>query len=304
MKLTVHSATPVKLLNFTGQSQYDFMVAATAVYRPPAVPICLLALDKNAAPGILFKGNGSFVGTDCVIWSDSTSVTQSIYLSGSANVSALLTCASGKIGTQGAAKIPSPAQTGCANFADPLASWTPSSVSTGCTNPPMSGSTMSPGVYCSAVVINGGDITMSPGVYVIKDHKFTVNATGKIKGSGVQILLMGNSFINMTSGAELELSGIVDAGGNKVLVAEYGSVSSNTSVFTGNSKLSLDGIVHLPSQEVQVTGNATVTLTGPASSIIARTIVVDGSGTIQYPGSAKGVSPQPVSGLAALRVTE
>jgi hypothetical protein len=43
-------------------------------------------------------------------------------------------------------------------------------------------------------------------------------------------------------------------------------------------------------------------MSGPASSVIARNIVVGGNGTIQYPGTAKGVAPQAIAGLSSLRI--
>lgn len=302
--VTVGSETPAKVLSFMNGGRYPFTVASTVFYKAPAVPICLLALDKNIAPGILFKGNGTFNGQGCVIWSNSTSATQSIYASGSSQVSALAICAGGQVGLQGSAKITPTAVASCAPFADPLAQWAPQSVSTICTNPSSSSSTLKPGVYCSSTVINGGDVTLNPGVYVIKDHKFNITANSNVTGSGVQFLLVGDASISITAGADLNLSGIADAQGNKVLIAEYGTVSANVASFSGNSKLFLDGAIHLPSQEVDVTGNSTITMSGPASTVIARNIVVGGSGTIQYPGTAKGLAPQAIAGLSTLRIAK
>lgn len=114
--------------------------------------------------------------------------------------------------------------------ADPLSSIPTPSVAGGCdhANLTVNGGApaLTPGVYCGGLRITGGaSVTLLPGVYVIKDGSFTVEAASSVTGSGVGFYLTAtapvswkafpniyfgtDTHISLSAGASGAMSGIL-----------------------------------------------------------------------------------------------
>jgi hypothetical protein len=67
---------------------------------------------------------------------------------------------------------------------------------------------LKPGVYCSGLTISGdANVTLLPGIYVIKDGPFTVADTASITGVGVSFYLTGDkSTFDFQNGTSIDLS--------------------------------------------------------------------------------------------------
>jgi Flp pilus assembly protein TadG len=175
-------------------AQVNLSVVAQAQASESARP-CIIALEPGAAKGIDFSLAGSVAAYDCAIWSNATSAT-SFDLNGSGTAFSSQNCAVGGISGNSFAITPPP-QAKCSPAIDPLLSWSPPSVFT-CDFFSQerfnSGSiVLNPGVYCGGIKIAGSStVTLSPGVYVIKDGPLSVTSSASLIGDGVTLIFMGN----------------------------------------------------------------------------------------------------------------
>jgi Flp pilus assembly protein TadG len=201
--------------------QTSIAISVRAVARasgPP--PTCVLALD-GAASGAIYLGQiAMLTGTKCAVYSDSTNP-QGIKANDSAVVKSAFTCSAG--GQAGSASNFSPMPiTGCPQIADPLASRVPPSAGPcSATSKVISGLTvtLTPGTYCNGLTITGAaNVTLSPGVYIIKDGPFVVDTGSSFQGSYVGLYLLGaastllfapDTTINLTAPKDGALSGIL-----------------------------------------------------------------------------------------------
>ncbi|MCT2398235.1 TadE/TadG family type IV pilus assembly protein [Novosphingobium mangrovi (ex Huang et al. 2023)] len=123
--------------------------------------------------------------------------------------------------------------------------------------------TIYPGRYCNGVTLQG-DITLSPGVYIIDKGSFTVNSQAHLTGEGVTIILTGDdpknvATVKLAGGADVDLrapTAVEDPTWKNVLFFQDPMGSSSDSNITGGSTLKLDGIVYMPGGNLSFTGNA------------------------------------------------
>ena len=304
--VTATGTTRNKILQVGELTEYGYKAYAnTAIVN--RTPVCLLSMDANASPGITFKGNGTFRGPDCAVWSNATT-TESILFQGSSNVQARLICAAGRIRNIGNnTVIPSPAQN-CEPLPNPLADWTAPSVSTACSYSGLARSTsnvtLTPGVYCGNTTINADQVVLSPGVYVIQNGTMSVKGNTTIRGTGVLLLMSEASSLQMISSGDLSLSADPDLSGKSVVIGSRSALATGNLLLSGNTKFEVQGSVNLPNHLITATGNSDVIMAEPQTTMIGKTITIDGSGSIIFKGRDVGQSPMWVDGGSFVRLTQ
>src|SRR5215813_8591155 len=158
------------------------------------MPLCLLALDPKAPAALELEESAMMTATSCMVYSNSKNP-GGLQAKDEATLKAGLICtAGGKAKTSGATVTPDPV-TDCPVMADPLQSRTPPSDTT-CrfNNTVISGvvQTLQPGVYCNGLKITAGaQVTLTSGVYIIKDGPLIVEKGAILKGTQVGIYLTG-----------------------------------------------------------------------------------------------------------------
>lgn len=168
-------------------------VGAQAIARTSGFPICALGLDESGKGAIYLEANAKVTAQFCAVQSNSKHPQG---LSGGDNslLKAGMTCSSGgKVG-KGINFEPDPI-TDCPIIPDPLAARPPPSVS-GCghTDEVISGATMTlmPGTFCGGLKITAGAVvTLSPGVYVMKDGPLVVEGGSSFKATSAGVYLTG-----------------------------------------------------------------------------------------------------------------
>lgn len=123
--------------------------------------------------------------------------------------------------------------------------------------------TIAPGRYCNGMSLKG-DVTMSPGVYIIDRGSFQVNSSATVKGEGVTIILTGSTSnniadISINGSAKLDLRAPTSAENADwwgVLFYQDPIGSDHESVINGGSDLDFDGIVYMPNGDVRFNGGA------------------------------------------------
>ena len=303
--VTAWGKTPQQILSFFNNADHQYRVHAHAGALNRA-PVCLLSMDATASPGIMFKGSGSFKGPDCVVWSNSTS-TDSLKFQGSSKVTAKILCAVGQVREQGSNTISPLPEHNCEPFEDPLAGWTPPSHSIACTHTNFSpgGSTvsLSPGVYCGNTTINAAQVTLQPGTYVVRNGTMTLKGNTSITADKVLIVLSGTSNLDLNSSGDLSITAAPGVA-NSVVVGAADSIATGTIKLTGNTKFEVQGTVYAAKHTIDVAGNADLIMTEPQTTIVGKTITVDGSGSIIFKARQVGKSPRWVDGSSTARLSQ
>jgi hypothetical protein len=182
-------------------------VSATAKLSG-SMPLCLLTLDPRAPAALELEQSAMMTATGCMVYSNSKNA-GGLQAQDDATLKAGLVCtAGGKAKTAGATVNPDPV-TDCPVMADPLKSRTPPSDTTCRFNNTVISSvvqTLQPGVYCKGLKItNGADVTLTSGVYIIKDGPLVVEKGASLRGANVGFYLVGPGS-NLTFAADSTIS--------------------------------------------------------------------------------------------------
>jgi Flp pilus assembly protein TadG len=190
-------------------SQSVTHIEATAVAKASGgLPLCLVALDKKVKNAIKLESNAQLTASVCVVYSNSTdpsgiqSADNSILQSG-------MTCSAGGVKRTKKSNFAPEPVTDCPPIPDPLADRVPPAVG-GCahTNTVIDGTmqTLQPGVYCGGLkVTNGAQVTLAPGVFIIKNGPLIVNKASTFRGTEVGIYLKGHGS-NLTFDKDVTIS--------------------------------------------------------------------------------------------------
>lgn len=243
--------------------------------------LCVLALDDNASTALDMSQEGEITAPTCAVYSNATS-SAGIDLSNKAQLTADLICSAG--GASGASSAYEPsATTDCPQVHDPLAD-RPAPTVGGCDftnfalkngkNSPLE--VLQPGVYCGGLAINGGEVVLEPGIYVIKDGELWINAGAQVSGENVGLYFAGaktnfylesNSVLDLTAPKDGPMAGILffqDRNANDGVVYEISS----------NQASVLLGTIYLPRGELAVSSNAKVADQSAWTAIIVKKLTV------------------------------
>lgn len=297
------------LSNILGVTRPQIAVVSEAVASAAARP-CIIALDAAAPVGIDFSLAGSVTAIDCAIWSNATS-SSSIDANGSGTVTSTQNCAVGGVSGSGFSISP-PAQGGCPKAVDPLADWEPPTYSI-CDNilPDRLNSgavTLSPGVYCGGLKASGSsEITLLPGIYVMKDGPLTVTSSASISGEGVTILLTGvGASIDFLGSSSAHLSAATSGPTEGLVIASGRGEPVVSSRVGGGATMDIEGTVYLPSHDLSYGGNSESLLPASYSLLIAKTITFHGGSQVVVRGdpAASRVPSKVAIVLGNVRLTQ
>ncbi|HEY2050785.1 MAG TPA: pilus assembly protein TadG-related protein [Caulobacteraceae bacterium] len=157
------------------------------------------------------------------------------------------------------------------------ASTNPTSVS-GTTSNSASPTTISPGYYCGGLSISG-DVTLSPGVYVVSGGTFNVgDGATATATSGVTIILTGNATVDIDSGGELDIT--APTTGPTAGLAFYGDpANTGTMTFSDGSKVNANGAFYFPAATVSFASGSDNT-----SNAVINCAQLVGYNIILFPG--------------------
>ena len=285
----VRMANPPTVGAFTGDTQAVEVVATTSQPLPfssvflTSAPViqaravattvlegehCVISLAPNGT-GVNASGNAD-VQLGCGVAANSVDA-NSIDLDGTSYLNASPLSAVGGIGysssniASGTAVLPYGV-----SHPDPIASrglTVPASpaacADTGLTVHTHANLTISPGRYCNGITVRG-DLTMSPGVYIIDRGELKVNSHASITGEGVTIVLTGNTpsniaTVDVTGGADIDLrapTAAEDPTWKNILFFQDPTADYPLSKFAGGSNFEMEGILYFPTGELRFNGNS------------------------------------------------
>lgn len=237
VQVVVSETVPLSLGKFINQPTLDISVQSTAKLAG-TTRLCLLALDPLATGAFRLESAARITASDCSLYSNSVSP-QGIQGENAAVASALSTCSAGGYSGTGANFTPPPA-TGCPALRDPLIerqappvgpcvilpSFVNSLTSLLSPDDPRYGlnvvslrTTLKPGTYCGGLhITKGAQVTLEPGIYVMKDGPFVVDRAASVTGTNVGFYFTGlqtgllfdqTSFIDLTAPKDGGMAGLL-----------------------------------------------------------------------------------------------
>ena len=250
------NAAPTFFAHLLGFDSLDIEVSAVAITESS---VCMLALDPTGSGAMKFEGDEEITANGCSIQVNSTDPEAvDMFDNISPIVTTDSTCVTGGIvGPTGG--FSPPPETGCSPAADPFASVAPPPVGP-CdfTNTMIDGGTadLLPGVYCGGLtVMNNATVTLDPGVYIIKDGRFSVDGTSSVTGAKVTTYLTGNAntFVEFVKDSQVNLSAPTTGPLAGLVFFEERSVTIPRTHFVGsNANLVFEGTLYFPAGKVKV----------------------------------------------------
>lgn len=263
-------------INLFGVSHLDVTVTAAAT-KADSAPICVLGLDPTEEATLDFNGRASVDAINCAAMANSASGAGMRQV-GSASMKAKEIAVTG--GYEGSNFDPQP-QIGIEPVHDPLAG-VPEPAAGSCD--PLSGSritnqvlTLSPGTYCGGLHLqSGSQVTLLPGVYIMKDGPLYVQAGAIVTGNEVMIAFLGEtSTLYMYADASMTLTSPVS--GPFANIQFFGDrnvhgrkLENLWFTVIGGSLLRYDGVAYLPSFHLWVAGSSQIIGLSPTYTAIAK----------------------------------
>ncbi len=282
---------------------------AVAGWEGVTVGAGVIALDRNARPGIDLTGNGSLIVNGTVLVnSDGGGMTEyGLPINNGGGGTAITTSGNGKLyakqvlsvgGVSNSSKIKnydtfnsqSPLQTGTVGQPDPYRYLPPPTTANGAVANnfgaiKLSGKanvTLSPGVYTSITTTSNVNVTLDPGVYVIAGGGISMSGNSVLRGEGVMIYNTGSDY-NVNTGLPDSGDGanFSPASGNPAFggVSITGNASLALTPYS-NSSSSFDGMVfyqrRLNTEPLKLSGNGSSDVL--SGSVYAKWATLDLSG--------------------------
>ncbi|MDO8608567.1 MAG: pilus assembly protein TadG-related protein [Phaeospirillum sp.] len=254
---------------------------------------CILALNKVTSETASFTGSTTITLNKCGITANSTSP-QAVAVSGNATVNTAFIQSAGGYDVSGSGVLNAGSiSTNAAPVADPFASLTAPTPAACKSQPNGNDFVLSEGTYCGGLDLKG-NVTLNPGVYVIKGDTLKINAQASVSGTGVTIILTGDAGtgyakVDINGGGAISIT--APTTGTWAGVAFYGDRKAPNQVnkFNGNSVTNITGAIYMPSQELDFSGgNATVN--AGCTRLIADSVKFIGNSSIGSNCSGTGLS--------------
>ncbi|MEI9427151.1 TadE/TadG family type IV pilus assembly protein [Mesorhizobium sp. Cs1299R1N3] len=253
---------------------------SATVKMHPGAQACVLALDPHASSAVSLQGSTDVAMSNCVIAANSDA-SDAVSRGGSAQVSA--GCVSTVGGTSGL--LPPTANLTCgaplehqyASF-DPLADIVPPPYTFCMPVPNGKTYTLSPGTYCDKTL--SGNITLSPGVYILRGVTLKPGGNGSLSGQGVtiflvegaQIIINANETVNLSPPTSGPYAGIT-------IFQSRGNISALT--LNGGANSVISGFVYAPDAAVSFAGNSDMSGQGDCLRLVGLTVQMTGNSSIK-----------------------
>jgi Flp pilus assembly protein TadG len=259
-------------------------------------PICIMALNPNAAEALSIQGTADLLAEECAVHVNSSD-DEALYHNGNATGTAASFCVHG--GHSGSNFSPTPKDK-CGVEENPVEEqfaedWEEAGIdSMPCTYSDLpqintgadAVTNLAPGVYCGGLTIKKGIVQLEEGaMYVFRDGPLHVQAHGQLKGTEVAILFEGDSSTRLItqSGADVITSARKNGKFKGIVFAQHpSSVPDDENLVIGGGQVDITGMLYFPKQALKITGGGDIGGTVSQFAIIADTIAIEGNGQITF----------------------
>ena len=223
-------------------------LSASAIAGGTRQPTCLIALDPSSSQSLLLRDSAGVAanGCDVQVNSDDDEALTTRHLS---TIDANRICVHGDYAELDSSQNTPAPISGCPELVDPL-SWLEPPDSSGCDYDEAEYSgftgTLDPGVYCEGLrITDGSNVTLNPGIYVIKDEVLKIDSLAEVTGEDVGFYLTDGATIDFAGGARISLKAPTSGDMAGILFFQDRSDSGSHDFDTENT-VQLEGTVYLP----------------------------------------------------------
>jgi len=288
-----------------GQSQRKVSAESTATYMANRPSGCLIALDESASSGIYMQGAAKVSAPGCGVWSNATGAS-SIHMRGSPSLRGKEVCAEGASGNA-VSRIYPELTTDCGKATDPYAGRL-DGIPTSCDHTDFAfekkakEAELEPGVYCGGLEIKGLEVSLKPGLYVIKNGPLVITSNASVVGYGVSIVLTGeDAALDMQGSPDVTLTAMTTGELAGIALAVTDSGKEAESEMQGSPKLTVTGSIYMPDQRFGLQGNPQLTVKGDQSKVVAGSFSLKGSPDINIEAQDTETSVTDISFLRLVR---
>lgn len=250
-------------------------VKATAVRQSAGNKVCILLLSTTASPGLLLNSGANLNAPNCEVHVKSTGNPAATFNAGTV-FTTQKTCVAGSSVLDNGGTHASLTKS-CTTASDPFAGTLPTPASSSCTS---SGAnynggnvTLSPGVYCYGINFNGTtNLTLNPGVYVIKSGNWNFNG-GTIVGTGVTIYFADTSYIQFNGTSSLNLTAPTSGTYSGLLMYEATGLAKSSFTINATNGATIAGLIYLPSRNLTL--NAGASATSNNLTVVLQTLIMN-----------------------------
>jgi len=136
--------------------------------------------------------------------------------------------------------------------------------------------TLDPGIYCGGLRIKAGaQVTLRPGIYIMKDDALWLNGDSRLSGEEVMIGFTGEAAtLYMEGRSEVHVTSPVSGTYMNMQFMQQPHSGGDDLYFSiiGNSKLSFEGVLYAPTFDVWFAGGSTTTVSSPSYALVADKI--------------------------------
>lgn len=292
---TATSTVSTTLSALLGVSSLDLNVSATAGRKAAASSVCILLLDSTASPGLLYNSGATINAPTCEVHVKSAANPAATFNAGTTLDAKTICVAGTNILDNGGSHAN--LSKGCSTASDPFAGTLPTPSSSTCTYSGMNinggNATLTPGVYCYGVNFNSSpNVTLQPGVYVIKNGSW--NVTGTLRGNGVTFYFADTSYLQFNGTVTLNLAAPTSGTYANVLIYEAAGLAKSGFSMNATNGATLSGLIYLPSR--QLTLNSGASAIAQNLTMVLASLIVDTANwsispaplTVSAPGSGSG----------------
>ncbi len=275
--------------------------------------LCMLALDPNASEGLKVQGSKIAGLGSCWAYvnSDSSSSVQSIGNSYEFNAGGVCTVGLADVEHNNFNPSVRPA---CDPVEDPFAnasaypsaaSWEPKFAlpdveAQGCMADALrlrKGTfTMLPGRYCGGLEIRSqATANFIEGVYILDSGRFTAWSGASLTGDNVVFYQYGdNALVEIQGGANVDLIGrhAGESYEGFLIIQNAQAAEGETSTIQGGGVFDMEGIVYMPTQQLEMGGNGDMNGSSDFFIVVAKSFYIFGSGELHVKANT-GSSPLP-----------
>ncbi len=287
-----------RFMKVMGISAVDMSVKAAAGAKPGA-DVCILVLDTSASQAFLVNNGANVTAPRCEIDVKSRATNAGVFNAGT-TIAVAKTCIESNSILDNGGNHPN-LQTECRTASDPFAGKLPVPSSSSClaTSLNFNGGnvSLSPGVYCGGINFNAApNVTLAPGLYVIKGGDWNVNG-GNWTGTGVTFYFADSSRIQFNSAVAASMTAPTSGAYRDIVMFEADGLSPSPFVFNDSLNFDLRGLVYLPSRDVIFNGGSQAR--AKQMTIVVNTLILDQTKwTLEVPAlSIAGASPSGISYL-------
>jgi Flp pilus assembly protein TadG len=267
-----------------GTKTYTINVTSAATYS--TTPLCVLGLNGLDNGAFDINGSKAQFNAACAVQANSNS-SSGMTEEGSPKAAATKFGVSG--GHKGDTYSPPPAD-GSPAVSDPYASL-PFPSYDSCDKSKKGtdikdDTTLSPGSYCGGIHIfgNGTKVTLQPGIYVMVDGPFWVDASAVVTGDQVMLAFTGTgASLQVWGNATMTLTSPTSGTYTNMQFMQDRNDPNSRGLWDsigGSTTVKFDGVAYFPSQNFWAFGDTNLDVNSPGMAIVADKIWTQGSANV------------------------